>query len=137
MSETVQQITDAVTAWQVEDEKFVAGNIAGGLNTAAAGIPLRQKTTVVGVTMYYSGAVSTTSGLILRLYNTTAPTSGGGTTFATINYPATSNTIYRFLNVSNTIDPGAASPQYLQVTLSTNNTGYSGGGTLVVNIGTY
>ena len=26
MSETVQQLTDAVAAWQVEDEKFVAGN---------------------------------------------------------------------------------------------------------------
>jgi hypothetical protein len=30
MSETVKQITDAVAAWQVEDEKFVAGNSASG-----------------------------------------------------------------------------------------------------------
>jgi len=30
MSQTVQQLTDAVTAWQVEDEKFVAGNNAAG-----------------------------------------------------------------------------------------------------------
>jgi len=30
MSETVQQLTDAVAAWQVEDEKFVAGNNAAG-----------------------------------------------------------------------------------------------------------
>ena len=40
MSETVQQITDAVTAWQVEDEKFVAGNSSAGTRArkeAAAG----------------------------------------------------------------------------------------------------
>jgi hypothetical protein len=30
MSETVKQITDAVAAWQVEDENFVAGNNAAG-----------------------------------------------------------------------------------------------------------
>jgi hypothetical protein len=36
MSETVQQITDAVTAWQVEDEKFVAGNGAAGTRARKA-----------------------------------------------------------------------------------------------------
>ena len=36
MSETVQQITDAVTAWQVEDEKFVAGNSAAGTRARKA-----------------------------------------------------------------------------------------------------
>lgn len=36
MSETVQQITDAVTAWQVEDEKFVAGNNASGTRARKA-----------------------------------------------------------------------------------------------------
>ena len=36
MSETVQQITDAVAAWQVEDEKFVAGNSAAGTRARKA-----------------------------------------------------------------------------------------------------
>jgi hypothetical protein len=36
MSETVQQITDAVTSWQVEDEKFVAGNSAAGTRARKA-----------------------------------------------------------------------------------------------------
>jgi hypothetical protein len=36
MSETVQQITDAVTAWQVEDKKFVAGNSAAGTRARKA-----------------------------------------------------------------------------------------------------
>ena len=36
MSETVQQITDAVTSWQVEDEKFVAGNGAAGTRARKA-----------------------------------------------------------------------------------------------------
>jgi hypothetical protein len=36
MSETVQQITDAVTAWQVEDEKFSAGNGAAGTRARKA-----------------------------------------------------------------------------------------------------
>jgi hypothetical protein len=30
MSETVQQLLDAVETWKVEDEKFVAGNNAAG-----------------------------------------------------------------------------------------------------------
>jgi hypothetical protein len=36
MSETVQQITDAVTAWQVEDEKFAEGNGAAGTRARKA-----------------------------------------------------------------------------------------------------
>ena len=36
MSETVQQLTDAVAAWQVEDEKFVAGNGAAGTRARKA-----------------------------------------------------------------------------------------------------
>jgi len=36
MSETVQQITDAVTVWQVEDEKFAAGNSAAGTRARKA-----------------------------------------------------------------------------------------------------
>jgi len=36
MSETVQQITDAVTAWQVEDEKFAAGNGSAGTRARKA-----------------------------------------------------------------------------------------------------
>jgi len=36
MSQTVQQITDAVTAWQVEDEKFSAGNNAAGTRARKA-----------------------------------------------------------------------------------------------------
>ena len=36
MSVTVQQITDAVTSWQVEDEKFVAGNNAAGTRARKA-----------------------------------------------------------------------------------------------------
>lgn len=36
MSETVQQITDAVTAWQVEDEKFAEGNNAAGTRARKA-----------------------------------------------------------------------------------------------------
>jgi hypothetical protein len=36
MSETVQQITDAVTAWQVEDEKFNKGNNAAGTRARKA-----------------------------------------------------------------------------------------------------
>ena len=36
MSETVQQITDAVTSWQVEDEKFAAGNGAAGTRARKA-----------------------------------------------------------------------------------------------------
>ena len=36
MSETVQQLTDAVAAWQVEDEKFVAGNNAAGTRARKA-----------------------------------------------------------------------------------------------------
>lgn len=30
MSETIQQITDAVTTWQTEDAKFVKGNNTAG-----------------------------------------------------------------------------------------------------------
>ena len=36
MSETVQQITDAVTAWQTEDGKFVNGNNAAGTRARKA-----------------------------------------------------------------------------------------------------
>jgi hypothetical protein len=36
MLETVQQLTDAVAAWQVEDEKFVAGNSAAGTRARKA-----------------------------------------------------------------------------------------------------
>ena len=36
MSETVQQLTDAVAAWQVEDEKFVVGNNAAGTRARKA-----------------------------------------------------------------------------------------------------
>jgi hypothetical protein len=36
MSETVQQLTDAVADWQVEDEKFVAGNSAAGTRARKA-----------------------------------------------------------------------------------------------------
>ena len=36
MSVTVQQLTDAVAAWQVEDEKFVAGNNAAGTRARKA-----------------------------------------------------------------------------------------------------
>jgi len=36
MSETVQQIIDAVAAWQVEDKKFVAGNNASGTRARKA-----------------------------------------------------------------------------------------------------
>ena len=36
MSVTVQQLTDAVAAWQVEDEKFVAGNSASGTRARKA-----------------------------------------------------------------------------------------------------
>ena len=36
MSETVQQLTDAVAGWQVEDEKFVAGNNAAGTRARKA-----------------------------------------------------------------------------------------------------
>jgi hypothetical protein len=36
MSETVQQITDAVTAWQLEDEKFSKGNGAAGTRARKA-----------------------------------------------------------------------------------------------------
>ena len=36
MSLTVQQLTDAVAAWQVEDEKFVAGNSAAGTRARKA-----------------------------------------------------------------------------------------------------
>jgi hypothetical protein len=36
MSETVQQITDAFTAWQTEDEKFVSGNNAAGTRARKA-----------------------------------------------------------------------------------------------------
>jgi hypothetical protein len=36
MSVTVQQITDAVASWQVEDEKFVAGNNAAGTRARKA-----------------------------------------------------------------------------------------------------
>jgi uncharacterized sporulation protein YeaH/YhbH (DUF444 family) len=36
MSETVQQLTDAVAAWKVEDEKFVAGNSSAGTRARKA-----------------------------------------------------------------------------------------------------
>ena len=36
MSETVQQLADAVAAWQVEDEKFVSGNSAAGTRARKA-----------------------------------------------------------------------------------------------------
>ena len=36
MSVTVQQLTDAVAAWQVEDEKFVAGNSSAGTRARKA-----------------------------------------------------------------------------------------------------
>lgn len=36
MSETVKQLTDAVATWQVEDEKFVAGNSAAGTRARKA-----------------------------------------------------------------------------------------------------
>lgn len=36
MSETIQQITDAITTWQTEDEKFVKGNNAAGTRARKA-----------------------------------------------------------------------------------------------------
>ena len=36
MSEIVQQITDAVTSWQSEDEKFTRGNSAAGTRARKA-----------------------------------------------------------------------------------------------------
>ena len=36
MSTTAQQITDAVTTWQTEDEKFVGGNSAAGTRARKA-----------------------------------------------------------------------------------------------------
>jgi len=36
MSEIVQQITDAVTAWQTEDAKFAKGNSAAGTRARKA-----------------------------------------------------------------------------------------------------
>lgn len=36
MSETSQQLLDAVEAWKVEDEKFVAGNNAAGTRARKA-----------------------------------------------------------------------------------------------------
>jgi hypothetical protein len=36
MSETVQQIVDAVASWQAEDAKFVAGNGAAGTRARKA-----------------------------------------------------------------------------------------------------
>jgi len=36
MSLTVQQLADAVAAWQVEDEKFVAGNSSAGTRARKA-----------------------------------------------------------------------------------------------------
>ena len=36
MSETIQQITDAVATWQTEDEKFVNGNGAAGTRARKA-----------------------------------------------------------------------------------------------------
>jgi hypothetical protein len=36
MSETAQQLTDAVAAWQVEDEKFAGGNNAAGTRARKA-----------------------------------------------------------------------------------------------------
>jgi len=36
MSETVQQLLDAVETWKVEDEKFVAGNNAAGTRSRKA-----------------------------------------------------------------------------------------------------
>ena len=36
MSNTIQQITDAVTSWQTEDEKFVNGNNAAGTRARKA-----------------------------------------------------------------------------------------------------
>ena len=36
MSETVQQLLDAVEAWKIEDEKFVAGNNAAGTRARKA-----------------------------------------------------------------------------------------------------
>jgi hypothetical protein len=36
MSETVQQITDAIAEWQAEDAKFVAGNGAAGTRARKA-----------------------------------------------------------------------------------------------------
>jgi hypothetical protein len=36
MSETVQQITDAITTWQTEDEKFANGNNAAGTRARKA-----------------------------------------------------------------------------------------------------
>jgi hypothetical protein len=111
---------------------------AASLSTTAASIPLTQKTTIVGINMYYSSSVSSSTGLVLKLYNVTTPTSGGGTPFATINYPSLSTAPYRFLNVSNLIDPtSTTTPQYLQVTLTTTSTGYTSGGNVIINIGTY
>ena len=36
MSETVQQLLNAVEAWKIEDEKFVAGNNAAGTRSRKA-----------------------------------------------------------------------------------------------------
>jgi len=36
MSLTVQQLRDAVAAWQIEDEKFVAGNSSAGTRARKA-----------------------------------------------------------------------------------------------------
>jgi hypothetical protein len=36
MTETIQQISDAVSAWKAEDEKFVGGNSAAGTRARKA-----------------------------------------------------------------------------------------------------
>ena len=112
--------------------------ITGGVASATAnGIVFNQRTTIVGISLSHTAA--TTSGNVtVSLYNTTTPTSGGsGTLIGTFPIPPsyTANTLRRFLNFSNVIDPTLSPPQYLQIRVV--GVANFTPGTLQVSIGTY
>jgi hypothetical protein len=110
---------------------------SGTASTTANGIVFNQRTTIVGLSMAHTG-VMTVGNITVSLYNTTTPTSGAsGTLIGTFRIPPsyTANTLLRFLNFSNVIDPTVSPPQYLQIR-ATSASGYTPG-VLQVSIGTY
>ena len=112
--------------------------IPGGATTVNPyGIAFNQRTTIVGLSMLHTAA-TTTGNIAVSLYNTTTPTSGAsGTLIGTFRIPPsyTANTLLRFLNFSNVIDPTLSPPQYLQIRVV--GTANFTVGILQVSIGTY
>jgi hypothetical protein len=123
--------------WTTGGASPVYLSTSGTASATATGIVFNQRTTIVGLSMTHTGAM-TVGNITVSLYNTTTPTTGAsGTLIGTFRIPpsAPANTLLRFLNFSNVIDPTLSPPQYLQIRASAAS-GFTPG-FLQVSIGTY